>query len=441
MLELTDVQTGFLGLILMIVLLLSGLHVGAALLTAGLLGLFMLRGTSPALGFLGFHPYNSAAVWGFAVVPMFILMGEIANKGGFIEGLFDFSNKLVGRFTGGLAAAVCLTSAGLAAVTGSSVAATTAMTRIAVPHLKQHDHDIAFATALIAASGSMAVLIPPSVMLVIYGILTEQPIGQLLMAGFLPGLLEVVAYTGVIYYVVRKDPSIAPRGPRFPISGALKSAPYIWPALSIMGVGIGGLYLGVFTPTEAGAVAAAAMVVMSFMRRRLGPGDLADGLWNVCLTVGLFYLIIIGAFAFALFLDVSGLPRWAVEGLATSGLSKWVIYTVLLALFIGMGTLMDAVSIMAITLPVVFPLILKLGFDPIWFGVIMVKMSEVGVLTPPFGLNVFAVKAALPPEDRALPVEAIYRKLIPFLVADLVQVAILTIFPGIVLFLPRTMLQ
>lgn len=428
---------GVLGLLLLLVLILCGIHIGVVLGLTGIAGIILIIGANSALNLIGYLPYDELAIFTWVALPLFILMGEFAHYSGVASEAFSVSYKWLGHLKGGLGQGTTAACALFAACTGSSIAATATMARVALPELRRVGYDKGFATGLIAASGSLASLIPPSGALIIYGMLAHQSLVRLLLAGFLPGILSAIIYMLMIYFLVRAKPGLAPPGEHFSWKEKLRSIPGIGGILIIVLFVIGGMYGGVFTATEAAATGAILTLIMALVKRGLTWRNFIGALQMTSVTTASIFFIILGAFIFAKFLVVSRLGIVAVETITGLGLHPLAILAGITLIYILMGCILDNVSIMAITLPVVIPVIISLGYDPIWFGIFMVKMTEMGLITPPFGLNVYAVKGVVGDE---VSLEAIFKNILPFLCMDILTVAVLVAFPQIALFVPEHIL-
>jgi tripartite ATP-independent transporter DctM subunit len=335
--------------------------------------------------------------------------------------------------TGGLAMAVVSAAALFAACTGSSIASAATMANICYPELRKFGYDKGFAAGLVASSGSLAALIPPSVIMVIYCMLTDSSLARLMVAGFLPGAVSVVVWMSVIYIVVKRNPLLAPNKEKFPWKEKFRVVPKISGIVLIVIFVIGGMYIGIFTATEAAAAGALLTLTMAAARNMLSFSILRGSLTMTSLTTASIFFIVFGALIFGKFLSLSGLTRYAIELVTAASLPPLVVFIGVFVLYLFLGCILEAASMLAVSLPLVFPMMLALGFDPIWFGIMIVKMTEMAVITPPVGLNVYAVSGVLKDE---ISLESIFANIIPFLIGDVIIIAILYIFPQIALFLP-----
>lgn len=322
-----------------------------------------------------------------------------------------------------------------AACTGSSIAGSVIMGRVASPEMKRHKYDPALATGSIAAGGTVGILIPPSIAFVMYGIMTDQSIGKLFIAGIIPGVLEILSYMIVIYILCKRNPLKGPPGPRTSFKERVVSLRGVWGMLILFMLVLGGIYQGFFTPTEAGAVGAFGALVIALARKRLNGQNFLDSLLEAGLTTAMIFAIFVGAFIFGYFLTVTKLPI-ELAGLVTGfPLNRYVILGFILVFYLFLGCILEPASMIVITIPIIFPIVVNLGFDPIWFGVIMVRVCEMGMITPPVGMNVFALSGVV----KDVPLYTIFRGIFPFLLADICHVALLIAFPQIALFLPSMM--
>ncbi len=425
---------GYIGIFILIVLILARMHIGISMGLVGFLGFAYIVGWEPAMGILRTVPYTTFASDDMSVIPLFILMGAFAFAAGMSEDLYRTVHKIFGSLRGGLAMATVAACACFAAISGSSLATAATLGKVAMPEMKKYNYDTALATGSIAAGGSIGILIPPSVILIIYGILTEQSIGKLFLAGFIPGVMEAVFYIITIYILTRRRPELGPPGPRTTMKDKCLSFLKTWEVIVLFAVVIGGIYLGIFTPTEAAGVGAFCTFLFACMRRKMTWENFKTSLAGTTLTTGMLFLIVMGAMILGYFFSVTRLPFELAGTVAALPVNRYVILVLILLVILLLGCLMDSLAIVLLTIPVFYPLITQLGFDPIWFGIIVVRVTEMGLITPPVGLNVFIIQGIT-----QVPMETIFRGVIPFLFADLCQVVVLILLPEIVLFLPNLM--
>jgi tripartite ATP-independent transporter DctM subunit len=426
---------GILAFVFVFILIILGVHIGIALFIVGSVGLIALSGISPALGLLQIRPFELLRSYTFAVVPLFILMGHFAFMTGITKDLFSAAHRWVGHFPGGLAIATCLACAGFAASSGSSIASAATMGKIALPEMKRYDYKTELAIGTIAAGGTLAMMIPPSIGIVIYGIFTGTSIGKMLIAGIVPGIVEAISYIIVIMLISLHTPEVAPPGPRFSWKSRLSSVKRIWLTFLVVVMVIGGIYTGVFTPTEAGGIGAFLLFVIGILFGKINLGSFIDSMNQTARTSGMIFLTILGALVFAMFMALTRLPTIISEGLLALPFSPMVILIGILLMYIILGMFIDAIGMWAITLPVIFPYTEVAGFDTIWFGILIMRTAEIGLISPPFGLNLFVIKGVIP----EVPIEVVIRGILPFLLADLIVLGVFVAFPGIVTYVPNLM--
>lgn len=433
-----EMTVGLLGILALFTAILSGVNVFIALGLVGAVGLAVLGGFAAATSSLSSIFFAVTHSFHFSVVPMFLLMGYFAMRAGIGEDLFEAATKWLGRLPGGLAIATTGGAAAFGAASGSSVGSATLFTKLALPEMIRRGYDKSLASASIAISGTLAVLIPPSALVVVYGILTDSSIGQLLLAGIIPGLIFTVIICCATLVTVLLRPSLAPRlTERYSWAERFWSIRLAGPLVLVIIAIMGGLYVGVFTPTEAGAVGALVTFLMAIIRQR---GIRRIGISRVLLdtvqTTAMIFGIIVCALLFSRFLAFSGLSQFISEFLAEADVNRWFIVAIVAGIYIVLGMLMDAPALLAITLPVTHPLMLNLGFDPIWFGIFVVLLAELGAVTPPVGINCFVVKGAA---GDLVELEDVFRGLVPYIIACLIMLVVLCVFPQIALYLPATM--
>jgi C4-dicarboxylate transporter DctM subunit len=428
-----------LGFATMLLLIAVRMPVGLSMLVTGTAGYAYLSGWLPFLAYMKTNPYYQFANYTLSVIPLFILMGAFAEQSGMARDLFSAARSLVGHIRGGLALAVLGACTVFGAICGSSVATTATFGRAALPELRRHGYDPGFATATIAVGGVVDLLIPPSIILVVYAIATEQNIAKLFMAALVPGLLAVAFYAVVIAVVVRRNPEIAPIQERAGGGESVRALLLTLPALVVLTLVIGGIYGGIFTPTEAAAVGTVAMLVIGLLQRRLDWMKIKEAIVQTAQTAGMIFIILLGAEVFDAFLALSQLPARAAELVGNSGLPPYAIMAVLMLFYILLGAVMDELAMILLTLPVFFPIVraLDFGIPPdevgIWFGILVLMVVGIGLTAPPIGLNVFVVSGIA----RDVPIQKTYRAILPFIVADIIKIGLLILFPGLALWLVR----
>lgn len=434
--ELEPVQYGIIGLVALTVLIVMGVRVFVAAGLVGLVGLAALRNWDVAAGISGIVPHQQTTSYALSVLPLFILIGFLAHFAGIIQGAYRCARAWLGWLPGGLAIATIFATAGFAAVSGASTATAAVFSRVAIPELLRYNYHPRLAAAVVAAGGTLASLIPPSAILVVYGIIVEQSIGALLLAGFVPGVISAIVYAGLLLVRFKFNPSLGQ-----PITGIgwderLKTLPEIFPIVLVVMIVMGGMYTGWATPTEVGALGAFSVFVMALLRRGLTVRNLSRALLETAKLTVMIFSIIWGVLIFVRFLAFAGLPGAFSEWIVALPLSPMMTLLMILGIYVLLGMFMNGIGMLLLTLPVVFPAVMALGYDPIWFGIILVKMVEIGLITPPIGLNCFVVAGVRPD----IPLQEIFKGVWPFVVADIATVALFIAFPEIILFLPRLMM-
>ncbi|RTL61483.1 MAG: TRAP transporter large permease [Hyphomicrobiales bacterium] len=427
------------GFAAMLLLIAVRMPVGLSMLVVGAFGYSYLSGFGPFLAYMKTNPYQQFSNYTLSVIPLFILMGAFAEQSGMARDLFSAARSLVGHIRGGLGIAVLAACTVFGAISGSSVATTATFGRAALPELRRYGYEDGFSTALIAIGGVVDLLIPPSIILVVYAIATEQNIAKLFMAAMIPGLMAVVFYAIVIMIVARRNPSIAPTQERPDARTLVRALLLTWPAVLVLGLVIGGIYGGVFTPTEAAAVGTVTMLVIGVLQGRLGKAEIGTAMVQTAQTAGMIFIILLGAEVFDAFLALSQLPMKAADLVRNSGLPPYAVMALLMVFYILLGAVMDELAMILLTLPVFFPVVQGLDFGMpaddvgIWFGILVLMVVGVGLVAPPIGLNVFVVSAIA----KNVPIEKTYRGVLPFVGADIIRIALVILFPGIALWLVR----
>lgn len=428
----STLEIGLIGFGFLIILLICGMPIGLSMGLVGFLGFACIAGITPGLGVVRNTLYSTVASYTMSVVPLFMLMGQFAYYSGLSQDLFRAAYKWLGHFRGGLAMATIAGCAGFGAICGSSLATGATMCSVALPEMKRYNYDIKLATACIAAGGTLGILIPPSIIMVIYGILTEQSIGKLLIAGIVPGILLSSLFMVTIYIVCRIDPALGPSGPPVRLREKLGAVKNTWHTLCLFILVMGGIIFGLFTPTEAAAVGALGALLIALARGGLSRKNFTNCLLETGTMTGMAFIIVIGAMIFGYFLTVTKIPMLMAETIAGLQISKYVVLILVLLVYAVLGCLMDSFAMIVLTVPIFFPLIQSLGFDPIWFGVIMVIITEMGLITPPVGLNVYIISGM-----SNVPLETVFAGIWPYIIDMIIMLAILIVFPDIALFLPR----
>ncbi len=425
---------GVIGIILLVILILLRVSVGLSLLLVGFVGIAWLNGFDAALAQLGSSTFGIANNYSLTVIPLFVLMGMFLSNTGLGNDLFVAVERWIGHFRGGLAIATIGASSIFSSISGSANATTATLTKICVPEMKKYKYNTTFSTAAVAAGGTLGSLIPPSVLLILYGALTSEAIGPLLIGGLLPGILMALAFIIMINVQVRLDPSKAPRSAvKYSWGERFRSLKSVWAFLVIFLVSIGGIYFGIFTPTEAGGIGAISAFLLTLLTKRLNFKILMESLDESVRISVMIFLVLIGAGLFGTFLALSRIPMYLTTFVGSLDYSPYIILAMILVVYFFLGMFLEGIAIMVLTLPIVYPLIIQLGFDGLWFGVIVIMMINIGVLTPPLGLSVFIISSIV----KEVPIGQIFRGVIPAIITMVIFVIILIIFPEIVTFLPH----
>jgi len=428
----SPVAAGIIGIALLVLLFLLRMPVAFAMALVGFVGFASLTSPEAALSLLGRDIFDTFSSYPLSVIPMFILMGTFAFAAGISQRLFKTTYTWIGHWRGGLTIAAVFASAGFGAICGSSTATAATMGKISLPEMKKYNYDDALATGTVAAAGTLGILIPPSTVLIVYGYLTEESIGKLFVAGILPGILLSIFFAATVALLCWRNPAIGPPGAPSSWKEKVRATTGIIEALILFLLAIGGLFGGLFSPTQAGAIGAGGALIIGLARRQLSWRSFfeagKEGLRTSCMVI----FIITGAVIFGHFMAVSRIPFVLAEWLGELPIHPMAVMAVIIFIYFIGGFFMDAMGLIVVTIPIFFPIVMKLGFDPIWFGVIIVLTGEMGVITPPVGLNVFVIKGI----DPDVPLETIFKGIFPFLAALIIATIMLVIFPQIATFLP-----
>jgi tripartite ATP-independent transporter DctM subunit len=433
---LSPVEIGILGCVFMVVLLFLGMPITFVMMFVGFLGICSLSGLDAALPIVASTVYETSAYYPFTIIPLFVLMGGFADNSGITTRLYDTFDKWFRRLPGGLGIATIVAISGFSAISGSSVATSAAFAKTVIPEMRRYNYSPKFAGGIVAAGATIDFLIPPSIGFVVYGMLTEQSIGKLLVAGMLPGLLLAALFIGIIIAWVKIDPSVAPVPPGRPTWKEKIFALWgMWETILVFTITIGGMYLGYVNPTEAGGIGCIALLIITLLKRELTWKQFVACLYETTRVTCMVMFLVAGANLFSYFLALSTIPAAASTWIGGLGVSRYMVLTIVVGIYMVLGCFLDAVSMMVLTMPVVFPIMIGLHFDPIWFGVICVLMMNAGLITPPVGLNVYTIAGVV----RDVPMKEIFKGATPFLLAILATTVILTIFPIIATILPAQM--
>ena len=433
-----DLSTDFIavaGFVILFILMLLRVPVGMAMGLVGVVGYSMIAGVGPALKLVGQTSMRTVTDYTFGVIPMFMLMGAFVSVSGVSRELFRAANAFLGHLRGGLGMATVLACGGFAAICGSSVATAATFSTVAYPEMRRYGYPQSFSTGVIAAGGTLGAMLPPSTVLAVYAVITQQDIGKLFMAGIFPGLLAICMYVLTIVIIVAVAPKLLPAGEKRPWAERRAAMTDVWPSLLLFAFVIGGLYGGVFTPTEAGGMGAGGAFLLGLLRRKLNRANIRQALLQATRTAAAVFTVLIGALLFGYFLTITQTPQKLTGFVTGLGLDRYAVLALIMGMYLVLGCLMDAMAMIILTVPIIFPVITQLGFDPIWFGVIIVMTVELGLIHPPVGMNVFVIKSVVP----EVSFTTIFKGVIPFVITDLLRLVILIAFPVIALWLPSRM--
>jgi C4-dicarboxylate transporter DctM subunit len=426
---------GLYGIVALLVAIAVRLPIGLALAFTGFLGYAAADGWSRALRMLGSVPYDLAHAYSLSVVPLFLLMGAVASRGIMAQELFDAANAVFSGLRGALANATTGACALFGGICGSSIADAATFSRVAIPEMRRHGYDPRFAAGTVASAGTLAILIPPSVLTALYAIVAEQSLVKLYAAAFMPGLILALLYVLTVLIVAYARPAWVPRVVAMPLAQRLRAIQGMWKLALLFGLAVGGIYFGWFSPTEAASVASFAAIVIACATRTIRGQDLLAAFMDTVYATATVFFIVVGAFIYARFIVLTQLPTGVVTWVQSHQFSPLLIIISVLLLYALLGTFLDEVSTILLTVPVTLPLVTSIGYDGIWFGIFVTVMCTIGLISPPTGLTVFVIQAQHPD----IPVEQIYLGTLPFLVADCVLIALLIAFPGIALWMPRVL--
>ena len=423
------------GFVALFALMLLRVPVGMAMGLVGVCGSSYIAGSGPALKLIGQTSMRTVTDYTFGVIPMFMLMGAFVSVSGVSRELFRAANAFIGQLRGGLGMATVIACGGFAAICGSSVATAATFSSVAYPEMRRFGYPQSFSTGVIAAGGTLGAMLPPSTVLAVYAILTQQDIGKLFMAGIIPGLLAMAMYVLTIFIIVKVKPDWWPRGPATSWSERFAGLKDVWAPLLLFVFVIGGLYGGFFTPTEAGGVGATGAFLLGVLRGKLDRAGILEALLSATRTAAAVFTVLIGALIFGYFLTMTQTPQKLTGFLTELGLGPYGVLALIMVMYLILGCLMDAMAMIILTVPIIFPVIVQLGFDPIWFGIIIVMTVELGLIHPPVGMNVFVIKSVV----HDVSFMTIFKGVIPFVLTDLLRLLILIAFPMIALWLPGQM--
>jgi tripartite ATP-independent transporter DctM subunit len=429
------ITTGILGIGVLLALMFAGMPIGFAMLLVGSTGFMYVVKLSGAIHILTSVPYGLISNYDYCVLPLFLLMGTIILNAGYGGSLFRAGHAVLGRLPGGLAIATIFACGIFSAISSSSIACALTIGLIAIPEMKRYRYDTALAAGSVAAGGTLDILIPPSGLFIIYGIMTEQSIAKLFIAGMIPGIILALMFIVVVYIWVRLNPALAPPGQSTTFREKVAALGECTDVILLCILILGGLIVGWFTPTEAGAIGAFGSILFSLIRRRLSWEAFKDSVIDNMRNTGMIFIILTGALVFNAFFAVTTIPMELAEWVSGLALPPVSIMVIIILIYIILGTFLDELAMILLTLPIFYPVVTRLGFDPIWFGVIVVLVVEMGMISPPVGMTMFIVKGIAPD----IPMQTIFKGVLPFVIAVAVMMALLVLFPWLALFLPRLM--
>ena len=423
------------GFVALFTLMLLRVPVGMAMGLVGVCGYSYIAGSGPALKLIGQTSMRTVTDYTFGVIPMFMLMGAFVSVSGVSRELFRAANAFIGHLRGGLGVATVLACGGFAAICGSSVATAATFSTVAYPEMRRFGYPQSFSAGVIAAGGTLGAMLPPSTVLAVYAILTQQDIGKLFMAGIVPGLLAMSMYVVTIMLIVFFRPEWLPAGEKKSLAERISGLKDVWAPLVLFLFVIGGLYGGFFTPTEAGGVGASGAFLLGVLRGKLDKAGIREALLSATRTSAAVFTVLIGALLFGYFLTITQTPQKLTEILTGLGVGRYGVLGLIMLMYLVLGCLMDAMAMIILTVPIIYPVIIQLGFDPIWFGIIIVMTVELGLIHPPVGMNVFVIKSVV----QDVSFTTIFKGVIPFVLTDILRLVILIAFPMIALWLPGQM--
>ncbi|OED40088.1 C4-dicarboxylate ABC transporter permease [Chromatiales bacterium (ex Bugula neritina AB1)] len=434
---------GLIGFAVVLTLVLLRMPIAFAMGLVGMIGYMLETSYRGAISMVSRLIIDASQDYGLSVVPLFILMGLFVNKGGISKELYRVSFAFLGHLRGGLAMATIVACGGFAAICGSSLATAATMSKVAMPEMRRYGYSDSLSTASIAAGGTLGILIPPSVILVIYGLLTETSIGKLFIAGIVPGALGIGFYLAAVKFTVSRNPAAGPAGERTPWTQRLAAMKGVWAVLLLFFLVIGGLYGALdfwplhlaFSPTEAAGMGATGAFIIALLRKALTVKDTFDVLKEAAFTSAALFSVLIGAWIFSNFINIAGLPESLLAAVTGYDVAPWVVMLMILSIYIALGCVFESLSMLLLTVPIFFPLVRDLGYDPVWFGIVVVVVTEISLITPPVGLNVFILKGVV----GDVTTGTIFKGVTPFWIADILRLALLVLVPSIVLFLPKAM--
>ncbi len=426
------ITIAIIGVIILMILLVMGMNIGIAMMAVGFFGFWFVRDYGPALGLLKSIPFTQATTYSFTVIPLFVLMGQLAFHSGMSADLFDFANKWLGGRKGGLAMSTVAACAGFSAICGSTAATAATMSVVALPEMRKAGYDDSLSAGSIAAGGTLGILIPPSTGFIIYGIVAEQSIGKLFAAGIIPGIVLAICYILTISVVVRIKPELAPKAVHYSWKEKLIAVKGGMALIMLFLIVVGGMFIGLFTANEAAAVGALLTLIYLILKGKFKWNVFMECLRSTIVTSSMVFLILIGAYVFGAFLAITQLPMTLAEWVETLAVSKYVILATIILIYALLGCIMDSLAMVMLTVPIFLPIVTSMGFDAIWYGVVMIMVMEMGLITPPVGMNVYIVSGAA----KDIPLVKIFRGVAPMVGGMAVAIIIVCLFPILSLWLP-----
>ena len=428
----SPIEVGIIGFIILFALIFLGLPVGASMLAVGFAGLWYFVGLDAAILKMAIVPFRFVSSYDWTVIPLFIFMAHICDASGIAKDLYNAAAKWLGHRRGGLGMATVAASCVFAAISASSIASAATMGVVTIPEMRKHGYAPSLATGCVVAGGTMGVMMPPSTTFIIYALLTGTSIGSLFLAGIIPALIEASFYILTVYLLCALNPELGPRGPVYSFREKIYAFGYCGEIVGLILLALGGLIIGWFTPSEAGAVGAAGSIFFSMIRGRLSWKGFRGAAIQTMGTTGMIFFIVIGASVLMGFVALSNIPTWLSETVGGLQMPPLAILLMIVLVYMILGCIMDTLIMLLLTIPIFFPLAMNLGFDPIWFGVIVVAVAEIGLVTPPIGMNLFVISGMVPD----IPMQTIIRGVVPFVIADFCRLGIYIFFPAVALFLP-----
>jgi len=426
---------GLMGMLALLFLAFIGVPLGFTMMLVGFVGFAVVRGGTAAVAMLGQTITSNSISYTFIVVPLFVLMGNFIYRAELASDIYRASYAWLGRFRGGLAMSTIVACGGFSAVSGSSVATAATMSRVAYPEMTKYGYSPSLSAGTIAAGGTLGILIPPSVILVLYGIITEADIGALFIAGIIPGILSIVSYLLVIVGLTAIVPGAGPKGEVFGWRQRWASLRGVWPVMALFLFVIGGIYFGMFTPTEAGGIGAVGALGFCLLRKRMTMSVFLDSIFEAGKMTAMVFTVALGALVFSNFIEIARMPAELKAWVETLSLSPMQVMWLILGIYLLLGCVFEGAGMVLLTVPLFAPLVSLLGFDLIWFGIVVVVVTEISLVTPPIGMNAFVMKAVIP----ELSLSSIFRGIAPFWVADIFRLALIVLYPPIALYLPSIM--